>query len=360
MDAEEEIDVLRSIRKRHEEKLTKLQKSVNVLLFALAASLMVHVVQHMRTEASVNSVIQCPNQSKEIIHLDVFPKKNKQDCPPQITPVQKSCEVIKAQKLTPDTIEEAYGGTPGPWWDTEYCQTMLKTRKANENSGQFLQDLFVFNNFFRDKKNIFDGFFVESGAAGLTGSQTLFYERCLGWEGLCVEPLEEFQEELTNNRTCTLVKGCIGANSEDAFDFHPGQGISFLTPVEKGQNTNDGLTMKCMSLEDILDKYANGRRKIDFWSLDVEGLELTVLESVDFDKIDVTALLIEDHRIDHRELSYLMTAKNMLQYFQLGGDAVWVKRDSNLTLSYVSSSEDGFHQRILELLQSDAEREAAN
>jgi hypothetical protein len=43
-------------------------------------------------------------------------------------------------------------------------------------------------------------------------------------------------------------------------------------------------------------------RKVDLWSLDVEGHELTVLGSVDFAQVPVGVLLVEDYSISTRLL----------------------------------------------------------
>jgi len=244
-------------------------------------------------------------------------------------------------------------GTKGPYWNTPYCQELfinntqipmqLEPGGPTEFlSGQFRQDMFVFNNFFRDTKKMFNGFFIESGAAGIPHSMTLFYERCLGWEGLCVEPTEAWYPELEAGRTCTLVKGCIGEESDDTFVIEGVGETSHLVKSDGG--------MKCMSLRQILDTYAEGRRHVDFWSLDVEGHELSVLESVDFSEIDVTALLIEDMHLDHRALSYAMTKNQMVLYYQLAsGDSVWVNRQSMIPeVKYVDAREDATYKYIYE------------
>lgn len=259
---------------------------------------------------------------------------------------QKSLDSTYSPPLSPT-------GTKGAYWNTPYCQELfinntqipmqLEPGGPTEYfSGQFRQDMFVFNNFFRDTEKMFNGFFIESGAAGIPHSMTLFYERCLGWEGLCVEPTEAWYPELEAGRTCTLVKGCIGEESEDTFVIEGVGETSHLVKSDGG--------MKCMSLRQILDTYAEGRRHVDFWSLDVEGHELSVLKSVDFSEIDVTAVLIEDMHLDHRELSYAMTKNQMVLYYQLAsGDSVWVNRQSMLPeVKYVDAREDATYKYIYE------------
>ena len=82
------------------------------------------------------------------------------------------------------------------------CLTIFSEiqRKCTVPIKQFLMFYFV----------RFNGFFIESGAAGIPHSMTLFYERCLGWEGLCVEPTEAWYPELEAGRTCVTYKKFIG------------------------------------------------------------------------------------------------------------------------------------------------------
>jgi hypothetical protein len=47
------------------------------------------------------------------------------------------------------------------------------------------------------------GFFVELGACdGISLSNTLFFERSLNWNGICIEPEQSMFDQLVRNRTC--------------------------------------------------------------------------------------------------------------------------------------------------------------
>jgi len=245
----------------------------------------------------------------------------------------------------------------GPMWDSEYCQQMLKNQKQQQ-SGELRQDLFVYNNFFKGKDKEFSGFFIESGSAGMEGSQTLFYERCLGWSGLCIEPNSFWYPELEQGRNCKLVKSCIAANHEESFKIVDTRGRAPMRQRAGLTHLESGGDLKCYSLEQILDIYADGRREVNFWSLDVEGFEIKVIKAVNFDKIDVGVMLIEDHRINHRELSYEMTKRGMRMHYQLAGDSVWIREAENVT--YVNDDEDESYQRIQDILRRDGVGQCQN
>ena len=67
--------------------------------------------------------------------------------------------------------------------------------------GQFKQDEYVYNTFFKNKKE--QGFFLEIGASnGIHMSNCYFYEKELNWNGIAIEPRKDAYNELIKNRKC--------------------------------------------------------------------------------------------------------------------------------------------------------------
>ena len=172
----------------------------------------------------------------------------------------------------------------------DFCVDAFRNNKA---ASQFSQDMWLFNNVFREftvagKK----GFYVDSGANHYRDiSNTFFFDVCLGWEGLCVEPSSGYHDGIRKHRTCKLVTECISA-SAGHMTLHGDSGTAFVTA---------GGSLKCLPLETMLAE-AGARSHIDLWSLDVEGHELEVLSSVDYGKISVSVLLVEDFWVSQRLL----------------------------------------------------------
>src|SRR4051812_7676853 len=88
---------------------------------------------------------------------------------------------------------------------------------------QCKQDKFVNEVIFNNKRN---GVFVDIGANdGITFSNSYFFEKQLGWTGLCVEPLESTFQKLKAVRSCKLVNGCAASfNGEETFFAVDGYG----------------------------------------------------------------------------------------------------------------------------------------
>ena len=57
------------------------------------------------------------------------------------------------------------------------------------------------------------------------------------------------------------------------------------------------------------------RTKIDYFSLDVEGLELEVLETIPFDELDISVLSVEFAHVKNKgNLVDFMTSRDFLLY----------------------------------------------
>mmetsp|Transcript_9708 Transcript_9708/g.17062 ORF Transcript_9708/g.17062 Transcript_9708/m.17062 type:complete len:364 (-) Transcript_9708:36-1127(-) len=136
-------------------------------------------------------------------------------------------------------------------------------------------------------------FFVESGARdGEFHSNTLFLEREKGWNGVLIEPsTEEYPHLLEKQRKCYSWHGCLSptGRSEQVQFLDTADGLSQI------KNTTEGAIVKAESLLSLLQAIHNesAAHTVDFWSLDIEGSEASVLETTDFQAIEFGVLLIE-------------------------------------------------------------------
>eukprot|EP00434_Breviolum_minutum_P037974 symbB.v1.2.033672.t1/scaffold4216.1/size42974/3 len=134
-----------------------------------------------------------------------------------------------------------------------------------------------------------NGFFVESGAYdGEQMSNTIYYES-LGWQGLLVEPGDAYFKIATKKRKAWVFHGAISP-SKGSMQLH-------FTDEKIGQLSHQDETssrqVQAEPLEKLIQAIDSDRRTVDFWSLDIEGGECKVLESTDFQKLQVGILLVE-------------------------------------------------------------------
>lgn len=173
------------------------------------------------------------------------------------------------------------------------------------------QDQFVFERL-GGKRH---GVFFEVGAFdGVTFSNTCALERRFGWTGIAVEPSPTGFARLRSNRTCVLVNGCIAAASGTVKYLHiegcaamlsgvvSEYDMRHLDRIEREMRAGGGerreLEVPCFTIEGLA--ASHGMSRIDYLSLDTEGGELAILESVDFSRLDVNLITVENNYGDPR------------------------------------------------------------
>jgi len=157
---------------------------------------------------------------------------------------------------------------------------------------------------FNEKKG---GFFIEAGAFdGQYISNTLYLETQLGWTGLLVEPNRGMFKKLTE-----MQRNAFGINSCLSTERHPMQ-VKFssargtLGKIEHQNTDKKKGDTQCFPLFSIL--LALGQKRIDFFSLDIEGSEIGVLKTIPFDKLDIEVILVETNKINITVLRNLMSS----------------------------------------------------
>lgn len=214
----------------------------------------------------------------------------------------------------------------------------IRNEFADPNSAyysQASQDRFVNETFFKGKKG---GVFIEIGAYdGETYSNTKYFEEILGWTGLLIEPLPEAFHKLKAHRTSTAINGCISGKAgrklllnahgvemlSGLVDFYDQRHIERIeSEVKEAGGYVEKIDVECYNLNELCDD--NGITHVDFLSLDVEGAELNILESIDFKKLSIDILTIENNYADPR-IKALMESRGYRLVQRLEMDEVYKK-----------------------------------
>ncbi len=196
---------------------------------------------------------------------------------------------------------------------------LLEKQKAFYS--QFGEDKKIFTHAINQP--LFDGTFLELGAHdGVDKSNTKFLEETLGFSrGMLIEPHPLTYEKLVKNRP-----NCINLN----YAIHPTSSSVDLMACGRPEVTtvNDG-----SAGQEFLDKWHGGGGKadrvisvkgerldnllkkhkfdfLDFWSLDVEGFELSVLKTMDW-SIPVGLLCIESYHPCMKECHELLISHGL-------------------------------------------------
>jgi FkbM family methyltransferase len=198
------------------------------------------------------------------------------------------------------------------------------------------QDKYVLETIFDNKSN---GVFFDIGAHdGISFSNTYYMEAVLGWTGVCIEPQPDRFAQLHHNRTCICICGCIGVSAGQQPFLHIIGDANMLSglastydkrhvqriedELRMGGGTYQFVTSTIYTFNHICKQH--NITHIDFLSIDTEGGELQILESIDFDTVDITVIAIENNYGDSG-LRTLLASKGYTLVAQLHMDEIYKK-----------------------------------
>jgi FkbM family methyltransferase len=203
---------------------------------------------------------------------------------------------------------------------------------------QYGQDRYLAEQMFPGRT---DGFFVDIGAHdGVTFSNSLHFER-LGWKGICIEPNPEVFKQLRERRSCECLNTCVSeVSGEVEFNMVVAVAEGDFTNMLSGiHNKYDKRHMRRFErevaetggrLERVkvpsrrFNECVPAGTRIDFVSIDTEGAELAVLQSIDFDAVDIQCFVIENNYGDASILDF-MKARGYSLKTTLKVDQVYVR-----------------------------------
>ena len=187
------------------------------------------------------------------------------------------------------------------------------------------EDIYLHNKFF----NYRDGFFIELGAMdGVEYSNTKFFEDTLGWTGILIEPTYQYQWLVRNRPNCKNYNYAISL-TEGEVDF-AGYGalggiVNTLSPSHIkawGINVANSYKVKSIPIRNLLTDV----KKVDFFSVDVEGGEYDVLQTYDWN-IPTYIVLIELHEPEKNQLCRdFLISKGFEFDATVGANEVWVNK----------------------------------
>lgn len=159
------------------------------------------------------------------------------------------------------------------------------------------EEEWIIRDFFKDKRA---GVFVDVGANDYKRfSNTFYLETMLGWSGVAVEPLREFEAGYIAHRPRTRFRAFFvsDASNEMATMYYLKKN-TLVTSADKAFTARSGngaqeLTAPTITLDDLL--AAEGIERFDFLSMDIELHEPHGLAGFDLQRFRPALVCIEAH-----------------------------------------------------------------
>lgn len=174
------------------------------------------------------------------------------------------------------------------------------------------QDKYLETNVFKGLKH---GIFVDVGAHdGKTFNNTLFFEKMHNWSGINIEPIPNVFDKLVSNRPSSININCaIDVINNETRDFMINTGYTEMlsglvdnyderhikriqAENMKHNSSSTIIKVNTRTLESIFDEY--NITKVNYLSIDVEGAELSVLKSINFNKVFIDVIMFENNYED--------------------------------------------------------------
>ena len=159
----------------------------------------------------------------------------------------------------------------------------------------------IIRSFFEEKYE-YKGFYVDVGAYHPYRFSNTMHFYNTGWTGINIEAAPDSADLFKKYRSRDINLNVGIADAEDEMIFYcfnePALN-SFSKELSMERNNKNGyfitaeIPIKVYPLKEVLSKHLPVGQKIDFMSIDCEGLDLQVLKSNDWQKFSPTYLLVE-------------------------------------------------------------------
>lgn len=166
-------------------------------------------------------------------------------------------------------------------FNTVYNEFFDKNMNPKMFNGQFGEDQWIVNNINLPKH----GVFVDVGAdQPIYGSNTYYFEKYLGWDGICIDADERTIDKLKQKRKQTIYSAISAIDGDITFNQHELAGISSISD-------HGNVVVPCKRLDTILEEH--NINEITLLDIDVEGHEIDVCKGLDWNKYKPQIVIIE-------------------------------------------------------------------
>jgi len=192
------------------------------------------------------------------------------------------------------------------------------------------QDKIIKEVFFNNKRN---GFFIEIGAYdGIIGSNCYHFERFLNWNGIAIEASNIQFEKLKKNRKCKLLNDAISEEVKEVQFMEVIEGLTQMSGInnnffERNLNiisNNQASKIKSFNIKTItFDQVVSKNFDIDYLSIDIEGGEMALLKSINFNDYEIKVISVENNVPEEQNFKNFFDDKNFIYFDRVGQDEIF-------------------------------------
>lgn len=215
------------------------------------------------------------------------------------------------------------------------------------SKSQSKEDFLLWHGFFR---GLCQGRYIEIGAFdGIKHSNTHIFSKGLNWTGVLVEASPSNFAKLSQNRQQDELHHSAICSSLDTVHFidrgavggiYEFMSVGFRRRWHPTQESTEMFAVKCQPLGGLL----RGHRYFDFFSLDVEGGELQVLQTIDFSQVQFGVIFFETdglHPLRNEATKSFLQDQGYRHLFSKHRSAWFINNDFHKIYQHVLSLDEG-------------------
>lgn len=116
----------------------------------------------------------------------------------------------------------------------------------------------------------------------------------MGWKGICVEGNPSIFEELKKNRKCDAYNYAMTDSKSEYIEFIQAGLMGGISENKINDAGGNVIKVKTSTFGNLMKNYPS-ITYIDYLSLDIEGSEINLLKTIDFNKYKFGVLIIENN-----------------------------------------------------------------
>jgi FkbM family methyltransferase len=177
--------------------------------------------------------------------------------------------------------------------------------------------------------NNLPGTYVDIGSWHPVKASNTYYFYLRNWKGICIDPNPELKQLYKQFRPKdNFINAGIG-NSNTSMDYYmlPESSMNtfsydFLVQHHLEDKIVKKINVPLLSLKEILDKNLNKKDRLDFFDIDVEGLDLEVLKTNDWNKYRPKVIIIESDLSIKKDVNSEIVKYLELQNYKFIGKSI--------------------------------------
>ena len=223
-------------------------------------------------------------------------------------------------------------------WKQDYIFSKDRLNQSPNNHdslyrSQVGQDKYMNNTYIHNQIN---GVFVDVGAFdGETGSNSYFFEKALGWTGICIEPQLDQYQKLLSKRDCISINAAA-FNKNTNIKFRKTGSSPQLSGIVgchdiggfmKNVTQIQIIDIPTVQLKDLFHQY--NIQIIDYLSIDTEGSEFEVLKGIDWNFIHINIINLEHGKQEEKlnKITQFLSQKGFIVDKYIKQDVFFKNRD---------------------------------